>query len=56
MLGDLPPSSSDTRVRLRAANSMIRRPTSVEPVNDTLRINGWVTSASPKVPPGPVIT
>ena len=56
MLGDLPPNSSEIRVKFRAASSMIRRPTSVEPVNDTLRTSGWVTSASPKVPPGPVIT
>ena len=41
------------RFRSRAASSMIRRPTSVEPVNDTLRTNGCVTSASPRVEPAP---
>ena len=35
---------------------MIRDPTSVDPVKDTLRTRGSVTSASPRDPPGPVTT
>ena len=31
----------------------MRRPTSAEPVNETKRIPGCVTSASPSSPPGP---
>ena len=31
----------------------MRRPTSAEPVNDTKRTPGCVTSASPSSPPGP---
>src|SRR2546425_1552642 len=53
MFGDLPPSSSEILLKSRAASSITRRPTSVEPVNDTLRINGLVISASPIAAPEP---
>ena len=55
MLGDLPPSSSDTRARLFAASCMINFPTAVEPVNAILSTGDFV-SAAPVVSPGPVIT
>src|SRR5690242_17395581 len=38
MLGDLPPSSSDTRLMSRDANSIMRAPTDVDPVNEIFRI------------------
>src|SRR5207248_5130299 len=38
MLGDLPPSSSETRFRSREASSMMRRPIVVEPVKEIFRI------------------
>ena len=50
---DLPPSSSETRVMLRAASAMIADPISVEPVNPTLETRGSVTSALPTLDPGP---
>ena len=53
MLGDLPPSSSEMRLRSRDASSMMRRPISVEPVNEIFRTSGWVTSASPMAEPLP---
>ena len=53
MLGDLPPNSSETRFNPLAACAMIREPTAVEPVNEILRMSGWLTSASPISPPGP---
>ena len=55
-LGDLPPSSSVTRLIVRAAPSAIRRPTSVEPVNATLATSGCSTSRAPHVEPGPATT
>ena len=39
-LGDLPPSSSDTRLRLPAEACRISLPTSVEPVKATLSMSG----------------
>ena len=56
MLGDLPPSSSETRFKSREASSMMRDPTAVEPVKEILRIRGWVTSASPIAEPAPAST
>src|SRR5204862_2974802 len=53
MFGDFPPSSSEMRLMSREANSMMRRPTLVEPVKETLRMSGCVLSASPTAPPGP---
>ena len=55
MLGDLPPSSSETRARLPAASCMINFPTSVEPVKAILSTGARV-NAAPVVSPGPVIT
>ena len=40
MLGDLPPSSSVTPARLRAACSMMSAPTPSDPVNDTRSTSG----------------
>ena len=51
MFGDLPPSSREIRFISRDANSMIRRPISVEPVKEIFRISGCVTSASPMADP-----
>ena len=48
--GDLPPSSSETFLRLPAAAWTISLPTSVEPVNATLSTSGWPDSAAPASP------
>jgi hypothetical protein len=54
IVGPLPPSSSVTGFKLlRAAASMIRRPTSVEPVKAILSTSMCEESAAPMVPPGP---
>src|SRR5687767_5104488 len=53
MLGDLPPSSSEIRFMPLLANSMMREPISVEPVNEIFRTSGCVTSASPICEPEP---
>src|SRR4051794_16030764 len=55
MFADLPPSSSVRRFRLPAAARWISRPTSVDPVNDTLSTSSCATSAAP-VAPSPVTT
>ena len=55
MFGDLPPSSSVTRLSARPALAPISRPTAVEPVNAILSTSGWSTSAAP-VEPSPVMT
>ena len=51
--GDLPPSSSITRLRLPAAPWTIFLPTSVEPVKAILSTPGWSTRAWPAVWPYP---
>ena len=56
MLADLPPSSSETLVIPAAAPCMIEVPTSVEPVNEILRMRGWWISASPTTEPRPGTT
>ena len=53
MVGDLPPSSSETGISFSAAWRAMPRPTSVPPVKATRAISGWVTSASPITEPGP---
>src|SRR5208282_3273967 len=53
MKGDLPPSSSESRLWLVAVAARIARPTSVDPVNAILSTSGCWTSASP-VDPSPV--
>ena len=55
MLADLPPSSSDTRLTISAANCMTRFPARVEPVNETMSVLGCATIASPTTGPRPVI-
>ena len=52
--GDLPPSSSDTFLRLPAAAWTISRPTSPEPVNAILSTPACAASAAPAVSPKPV--
>src|SRR5580692_9656037 len=52
--GDLPPSSSDTRLRVSVADLLMILPTAVDPVNATLSTPGWATSAAPVVSPLPV--
>jgi hypothetical protein len=52
-LADLPPSSSETRLIPSAAACITSRPTTVEPVNDTLRTSGWRTNARPATVPFP---
>ena len=51
--GDLPPSSSDTFLRLPAAAWMISRPTSPDPVNAILSTSPCAASAAPAVSPKP---
>ncbi|MNS68839.1 hypothetical protein D3C72_1021310 [compost metagenome] len=53
-LGDLPPSSSVTRLKLAAAPCMMPRPTPGEPVKVTLSTPGCATSALPTTLPLPV--
>ena len=55
MFGDLPPSSSVTRLSARPAVAPISRPTAVEPVKAILSTPGCSTSAAP-VAPSPVTT
>ena len=55
MFADLPPSSSVTFFTVPDASCMMRRPTSVEPVNATLSTSGCCAISSPALPPGPVI-
>ena len=52
--GDLPPNSSETRLRLPRAPSTIFLPVATEPVNAILSTKGWRASASPAVDPSPV--
>src|SRR5215468_802595 len=56
MFGDLPPSSSETFLKLLAANSFTRAPVTVPPVKATFATFGWVTSGSPTTDPNPVTT
>src|SRR6202020_3276663 len=56
MLGDLPPSSSVTRLIVCAAPAAIERPTSVDPVNAILATPGCSTSRAPHTDPGPTTT
>ena len=53
MLEFLPPSSRVTRFTCSAQPRMIDRPTSVDPVNTTLRTSGWVTNRCPTTDPSP---
>ncbi len=52
--GDLPPSSSDTRLSESVADLLMILPTWVEPVNAILSTPGCATSAAPAVSPSPV--
>lgn len=55
--GDFPPSSSETFFKFDfAAASMINFPTSVDPVNATLRMSWWEEIAPPAEGPNPVMT
>src|ERR1700691_2482385 len=54
MLGDLPPSSSDTRFRLPVEAARIILPTSVEPVKLTLSMSGCSVIELPAPGPKPV--
>ena len=55
-LADFPPSSSVTRLIVRAAPAAIVRPTSVEPVNAIFATSGCSTSRAPHSEPGPATT
>src|SRR5262245_57069497 len=52
----LPPISRWTRLNVGAQATEIRRPTSVEPVNETTLTSGWATSGSPTAAPEPMTT
>src|SRR5882757_1010314 len=56
IVGACPPSSSDNRVTLAADNAIRCWPTSVEPVNDTLRTRRSANRVFATVDPGPVMT
>ena len=56
MFGDLPPSSSETRLRLPVAARTMCLPTSVEPVNAILSTPSCAASAAPAVSPNPGTT
>jgi len=55
MFGDLPPSSSVTRLSCSPARAAIWRPTGVDPVKAILSTPGCSTSSAP-VSPSPVTT
>src|SRR6266404_2074625 len=54
MLGDLPPSSSVTRLRVSAALLTMTFPTAALPVKAILSTPGCATSAAPAVSPKPL--
>ncbi len=54
MLGDLPPSSSATRLTVSAAAFCTATPARVEPVNDIMSMSGWRDMASPTEGPSPL--
>ncbi len=54
MTGDLPPSSSDTRVMFSIAARWTSLPTAVDPVNAIFATPGWEARAAPAVSPSPV--
>ncbi len=56
MNGALPPSSSDTFLTVAAHCAISRRPTGVEPVNDSLRTIGFDVSSPPIAFGSPVTT
>ena len=56
MFGDLPPSSSETRLRFPVAARAIARPTSVLPVNATLSTPSCSARARPVTSPTPLRT
>ena len=56
IVGDLPPSSSETGIILSAAWCAIARPVVVPPVNDTRLTSGCLTSTSPTTEPLPGTT
>src|SRR4051795_7257789 len=51
--GDLPPSSSATRLTLEDATSLTRLPARVEPVNEIMSTSGCAAIASPTTGPYP---
>ncbi len=55
MLGDLPPSSSETRASRSAAVFATALPTAVDPVKAMRSTPGWAASAAPTAP-SPVTT
>src|SRR5260221_281304 len=56
MLGDFPPSSRPTFLRVSAAERITALPTSTLPVNAILSTPGWATRGAPAVSPKPVTT
>ena len=56
MFGDLPPSSSVTRLIVAAAPAAIDRPTEVEPVKAIFATSGCSTRRCPHTDPGPATT
>ena len=54
IVGDLPPNSNETFLRLPAAAFVINLPTSVEPVKATLSTWGWDARGAPASSPNPV--
>ena len=56
IFGDLPPSSSETFLKVLAASSFTLAPVVLPPVKATLATFGWVTRGSPTTAPYPVTT
>ena len=54
MFADLPPSSRQTRLTVRAAASPTLIPAPVEPVNEIMSTSGWGDRASPTTLPRPM--
>ncbi|MNH18926.1 hypothetical protein D3C79_786470 [compost metagenome] len=51
--GALPPSSMCMRLTLSAVLAMMLAPVAIEPVSDTMRTFGWLTSGVPTLGPRP---
>ncbi|MNT56903.1 hypothetical protein D3C72_1942400 [compost metagenome] len=54
MFGDLPPSSSVTRLTVSAASLLTAMPARVEPVNDIMSISRCFDSTAPALMPSPL--
>ena len=54
MFADLPPSSRETRLTVRAAASPTLAPACVDPVKEIMSTSGWLDIAAPTSLPLPI--